>query len=1304
LQNQVTTLTEDLENCSTNSTNLQNQVTTLTEDLENCSTNSTNLQNQVTTLTEDLENCSTNSTNLQNQVTTLTEDLESCSANNTNLQNQVTTLTADLENCSTNSTNLQNQVTTLTEDLENCSTNNTNLQNQVTTLTDDLENCSTNNTSLQNQVTTLTEDLENCSTNNTNLQNQVTTLTDNLASCNTNNTNLQNQVTTLTEDLENCINNTNFQNQVTGVSLNKPTISLIVGTSERLTVTVEPANAANKTVTWSSDNSAVATVDNDGIVTAVAAGTATITVTTQDGNKTATCEVTVTPPVINVTNVTLNKSDLSLIIGGTEQLTATIEPDNATDKMVTWSSSNTAVATVDNDGIVTAVAAGIAIITVTTQDGDKIATCTVKVEDTSDCSTPIASGTAGEYLTWILCPDGTLTISGNGEIPDCEWDWQPWYSHRSSITAVVIEHGVTRIGQIAFAYSDLTTVTIPNSVTSIGESAFYSCSKLMSVIIPNSVTSVGTYAFYACFSLTTIDVDENNMDYASEAGVLFDKTKNVLIQYPAKKADTYYAIPNTVTTIRYHAFQSCHYLTSVTIPNTIISIEGSAFNDCTGLTEIINHAISPQTIDASVFEYVNKSAVTLYVPAASVNAYRDAGVWEDFLNIEAIDDSNIHVSGVSLNKTEITLAVGASERLTATIVPSNATNKTVTWSSGNTAVATVDNDGIVTAVAVGTATITVTTQDGNKTANCIVTVNALVNAATPSITAHPQSAVYAQNATAAALTVTATVSDAGTRTYQWYSNTTNSNTGGASISGATAASYTPPTTTVGTQYYYVIVTNTNNSVNGAKTATAASATAAITVNTIVNAANPSITAHPQPATYTQNATATALTVTATVSDAGTLTYQWYSNTANSNTSGAAISGATVASYTPPTTTAGTIYYYVIVTNTNNSVNGTKTATATSNTAAITVNAIVNAATPSITTHPQPAVYEQNATAAALTVTATVSDAGTRTYQWYSNTANSNTSGTSISGATAASYTPPTTTVGTLYYYVVVTNTNNSVNGTKTATATSNTAAITITPQQVAVTGVSLNKNTLSLAVGGSEQLTAIVAPDNAANKTVTWSSGNTAIATVSSNGTVTAVAAGTATITVTTQDGNKTANCTVTVTQSFINVTNVTLNKSDLSLVVGGNERLTATVEPANATNQTVTWNSGNTAIATVDNNGSVTAIGAGTTFITVTTQDGNKTAVCVVTVTQQSVTSTETSEALLARVYPNPTDDAITLEFETDGVYNLNIADMTGKVLMRQTVNGQRAKMDMSSYPAGAYLLTVDDGKRQSAVRVVRR
>ena len=167
--------------------------------------------------------------------------------------------------------------------------------------------------------------------------------------------------------------------KVTGVSLNKGSLTLDVGESDTLTATITPNNATNPNVTWSSNNESVATVNN-GVVTAIKAGTATITVTTEDGNKTATCAVSVAAATVPVTGVTLNKTSTSLYVGDTETLTPTITPDNATNKNVTWSSDDTSVATVDASGLVTAVARGTAVITATAADGSGAnATCTVTV-------------------------------------------------------------------------------------------------------------------------------------------------------------------------------------------------------------------------------------------------------------------------------------------------------------------------------------------------------------------------------------------------------------------------------------------------------------------------------------------------------------------------------------------------------------------------------------------------------------------------------------------------------------------------------------------------------------------------------------------------------------------------------------------------------------------------------------------------------------------------------------------------------------------------------------------------------------
>lgn len=173
--------------------------------------------------------------------------------------------------------------------------------------------------------------------------------------------------------------------KVTSVSVSPTSASVAVDKTVDLTATVKPTDATNKTVAWSSSNTSIATVSDSGVVKGVKAGTATITAkANDDSGKSATCTITVTgsSSTVNVTGVTLNKTTLSLDEGNSEQLTATITPTNASNPKVSWTSSDTKVATVDSNGKVTAVKNGsgtIATITVTTDDGRKTAQCTVTV-------------------------------------------------------------------------------------------------------------------------------------------------------------------------------------------------------------------------------------------------------------------------------------------------------------------------------------------------------------------------------------------------------------------------------------------------------------------------------------------------------------------------------------------------------------------------------------------------------------------------------------------------------------------------------------------------------------------------------------------------------------------------------------------------------------------------------------------------------------------------------------------------------------------------------------------------------------
>lgn len=226
-----------------------------------------------------------------------------------------------------------------------------------------------------------------------------------------------------------------------------------------------------------------------------------------------------------------------------------------------------------------------------------------------------------------------------------------------------------------------------------------------------------------------------------------------------------------------------------------------------------------------------------------------------------------------------------------------------------------------------------------------------------------------------------------------------------------------------------------------------------------------------------------------------------------------------------------------------------------------------------------------------------------------------------------------------------------------------TAECTVTvsknaPEDIAVTGVTLNKRTLALKPGENEMLIATVSPVTAANKSLRWTSSNTDVATVDANGKVTAMANGMAVITVSTVDGGFTAQCTVTISEKqteVVAVENVKLNKTSLTLDIGESESLMATVTPEDAANKNMTWSSNDEDVASVDAKGKVTAISRGTATITVRTEDGNFAAQCKVTVTDPNATTTDTET--------QPDGSTVTTVEDVNGSNSSTTVDVDGVV-----------------------------------------
>ena len=484
-------------------------------------------------------------------------------------------------------------------------------------------------------------------------------------------------------------------NEVTGISLDITSASLKVNENITLTATVTPANATDKTVTWSSSDNSVATVSN-GVVIAHKLGSATITA--KAGEKTATCEITVeaTP----VTSITLDKTSVSLKVKETVTLTATVAPDDATDKTVTWTSSNEGIATV-KDGVVTAVSLGTA--TITAQAGEKTATCEITVE-----ATPVTSITLDKTSVSLKVKE-TVTLTATVAPDDATDKTVTWTSSNDGI-ATVKDGVVTAVSlgtATVTAQSGEKTATCEITVEATPVTSVTLDKTSVSLKVKETVTLTATVAPDDATD-KTVTWTSSNDDIASVDDGVVTALKLGTATITAKAGDKTATCEITVEATP---------VTSITLDRTSVSLRT---NETVTLTATVNpdDATDKTVTWSSSNSYVatvKDGVVTAVSPGtATITAKAGDQTASCVITVEATQ-----VTGISLNKTSVSLKVNETVTLTATVTPADATDKTVTWSSSNTGVATVKN-GVVTAVKAGTATITA--KAGTKSATCTVTV------------------------------------------------------------------------------------------------------------------------------------------------------------------------------------------------------------------------------------------------------------------------------------------------------------------------------------------------------------------------------------------------------------------------------------------------------------------------------------------------------------------------------------------------------------------------------------------------------
>ena len=520
---------------------------------------------------------------------------------------------------------------------------------------------------------------------------------------------------------------------VSGISLNKSEMTLEAGQSEQLTAAITPANATNKEVIWKVQNqSNVITVTSTGLVTGINEGTAVIRATSAaDSSKYVECTVTVKPAVIPVTGISLNKTTMTLEAGQSEQLTATIAPDNATNKNVVWMVQGTDnVVAISSSGLVTAKNAGTAVIRATSAaDSSKYVECTVTVkpgevpgdgtllsEGFEGTGGSIPSGwakTDNAFAIWSVASSGTKPDPGapNSGSMMAKFNSSDARMNTSSRLYTTSGLAIGSTGNYKLEFWMYHDTGNPNNGDSIlvqastnGGSSWISVGSS----IRQNDGSTG-------WKLHTVDLNQ------------FRNTSDLRIAFLAISGNG-----NNM------------YLDDISVTCTSTEPIGISLNKITmtleaGQSEQLTAAIIPaNTTDKEVIWSVQRQSESNVATVSSDGLVVGNNVGTAVIRATSAADPNkyaectvtvkpIPVTGISLNRTTMTLEAGQSEQLTATIAPDNATNKNVVWMvQGTDNVVSVSSSGLVTAKNPGTAVIRATSDsDSSKYAECTVTVKSV---------------------------------------------------------------------------------------------------------------------------------------------------------------------------------------------------------------------------------------------------------------------------------------------------------------------------------------------------------------------------------------------------------------------------------------------------------------------------------------------------------------------------------------------------------------------------------------------------
>ena len=513
--------------------------------------------------------------------------------------------------------------------------------------------------------------------------------------------------------------------------------SLTIGDSQEITYTAFPENATNIAVTYASSNSTIATVDSEGLVTGVAVGSVTITLSATDGSGvTTTVPVTVAP--IYVSSIMADPTSITLIEGNTQQVTYTILPVNATDSTVVYSSSDSGIATVDVDGLVTSIAAGFATIIISSTDGSDVYTTVpitvtpVYVESISPSPISISSLNIGSVQS-ITCTVLPANATSKALL----------YSSSDTTIATVTSNGAVTgialgIAKITISAADGSGIDAVVPVT----------------VIPTLVTSItSTPSSISALRIgNTQPLTTTVLPITANKSLIYTSANTTIATVSSVGAVTGVSAGTVIITISASDRSGVSTTVSVTIvPIYVTGIRSSPggipyFR--VGDKQQITPTVFPSNATNTAVTYSSSDAAKVTV--SSTGLLTGVGIGSVTITISATDGSNVSTNVLvkvipilvtSIKSSPISVAslrVAGTQQLTTTVLPANSTNKAVTYSSSNTKIATVSAAGLVTGVAIGgPVNIMITAADGSRVGVAVPVI--VVQTNVTSITSVPSS-------------------------------------------------------------------------------------------------------------------------------------------------------------------------------------------------------------------------------------------------------------------------------------------------------------------------------------------------------------------------------------------------------------------------------------------------------------------------------------------------------------------------------------------------------------------------------------